>query len=280
MRERFDAADIRHYYDRHSAAFVRYGQGGGSIHRAVWGEGTRTRDEAFHYVDDQIAALVRPFVSSSPETHVVDLGCGVGASLCYLARRLPIRGTGITLSPAQAALGRRALRVRGCRIGSSASKEISATCPPRSRAPRSRTRSSRSCMAPIPGVSSSSAVGSSSPAASSSSAMTYADRTAHPLKPPGRIDEFARGWHINTLLDRETLVGLARECRVRARIHHGPDATSGDQSCARPRARRRRRVAPVAAVRLRALRLRHRRQRAADMPRERVDRIRIHRVQV
>ena len=39
MSERFDAADIRHYYDRHSARFVRYGQGGGSIHRAVWGEG-------------------------------------------------------------------------------------------------------------------------------------------------------------------------------------------------------------------------------------------------
>ena len=37
--------------------------------------------------------------------HVVDLGCGIGASLCYLAQRLPIRGTGITLSPTQAAIG-------------------------------------------------------------------------------------------------------------------------------------------------------------------------------
>ena len=60
---RFDTADIRRYYDRHSASFVRYGQGRGSIHRAVWGPGTQTRDEAFHYVDDQIAALVRRFVS-------------------------------------------------------------------------------------------------------------------------------------------------------------------------------------------------------------------------
>jgi SAM-dependent methyltransferase len=39
--------------------------------------------------------------------HVVDLGCGVGASICYLAERLPIRGTGITLSPVQAQLATR-----------------------------------------------------------------------------------------------------------------------------------------------------------------------------
>ena len=91
---RFDAADIRRYYDRHSAAFVRFGQGRAAIHRAVWGHGTRTREDAFHYVDDQIVALVRPFVSPSRTVHVVDLGCGVGASLRYLAERLPIREPG------------------------------------------------------------------------------------------------------------------------------------------------------------------------------------------
>src|SRR4029453_10850406 len=110
---RFDAADIRRYYDRHSAAFVRLGQGRGSIHRAVWGPGTRTRDDAFHYVDDQIAALARRFISRTPEAHVVDLGCGVGASLCYLAERLPIRGTGITLSRAQATMTRQAVARAG-----------------------------------------------------------------------------------------------------------------------------------------------------------------------
>src|SRR5262245_28486043 len=110
---RFDPADIRRYYDRHSAAFVRFGQGGGAIHRAVWGPRTHTRNEAFHYVDEQIAALVRRYVSSSRDVHVVDLGCGVGASLCYLAERLPIRGTGITLSPVQAAMARQAVARAG-----------------------------------------------------------------------------------------------------------------------------------------------------------------------
>ena len=38
---------------------------------------------------------------SSRPLHVLDLGCGVGASLCYLADLLPITGTGVTLSPEQ-----------------------------------------------------------------------------------------------------------------------------------------------------------------------------------
>lgn len=100
----FATEDIRRYYDRHTAAFLRHGQGGGtgSIHRAVWGPGTTTRLEAFHYVDDLIASLARSRLSDRPSSlHLVDLGCGVGASLCYLATRLPIHGTGITLSPVQ-----------------------------------------------------------------------------------------------------------------------------------------------------------------------------------
>lgn len=113
MTARFDAAQIKRYYDRHTASFVRFGQGGGSIHRAVWGPGTTTREEAFHFVDERIAWLVRRLLPSTPVPHVVDLGCGVGASLRYLAERLPIRGTGITLSAVQAALAREAMAAAG-----------------------------------------------------------------------------------------------------------------------------------------------------------------------
>jgi SAM-dependent methyltransferase len=100
---RFDAADVRHYYDRHTAAFVTLGQGGGlgAIHRAVWGPGVSTREQAFRYVEDHIAALIRRLAPSFGAAHVVDLGCGVGGSLCYLADRLPVRGTGLTLSGVQ-----------------------------------------------------------------------------------------------------------------------------------------------------------------------------------
>ena len=67
-----------------------------------------TRDQAFHYVEDRIADVVRVVAerlssagTAAQPLHVVDLGCGVGASLCYLARRRPITGTGVTLSAVQ-----------------------------------------------------------------------------------------------------------------------------------------------------------------------------------
>lgn len=112
---RFDTSDIRRYYDRHTPAFITFEQGGnaGAIHRAVRGPGTRTRLQAFHYVDDQIAELARSLLSASDAPHLVDLGCGVGAGLCYLAERLPIRGTGITLSRVQARLAAERIRDAG-----------------------------------------------------------------------------------------------------------------------------------------------------------------------
>lgn len=111
---RFDTADIRRYYDRHTPAFIRFGQGGsaGAIHRAVRVPGADTL-QAFHYVDDQIAELTRSLLSTSAAPHLLDLGCGVGASLCYLADRLPIRGAGVTLSPVQARLAAERVREAG-----------------------------------------------------------------------------------------------------------------------------------------------------------------------
>jgi tocopherol O-methyltransferase len=95
---------IRHYYDRNTDRFLRYGQGGafGAIHRAVWGPGVADERAAFHYVDQLIADRLRALAGDAQDAPlVIDLGCGVGASLCYLAQQLPIRGVGVTLSPVQ-----------------------------------------------------------------------------------------------------------------------------------------------------------------------------------
>ena len=112
---RFNTTQVRRYYDRHTHTFVAFGQGGhlGAIHRAVWGPGTANRQQAFLYVEDQIAELIRSLRPTRDAPHVVDLGCGVGASLCYLAERLAIRGTGITLSPVQAQLAEQRIREAG-----------------------------------------------------------------------------------------------------------------------------------------------------------------------
>jgi SAM-dependent methyltransferase len=112
---RFGTDHVRRYYERHTRTFVAFGQGGslGAMHRAVVGPGVNTRADAFRYVEDMIVGLVRRLPLSTSPPHVIDLGCGVGGSLCYLAERLPIVGTGITLSPTQAKLGRARLAAAG-----------------------------------------------------------------------------------------------------------------------------------------------------------------------
>src|SRR5438045_725041 len=66
---------VRRYYDDNSARFERHGQGGASIHRAVWGPGVASRAAAFHHVDELILQSLRG-LGLAPR--VVDLGCRPG----------------------------------------------------------------------------------------------------------------------------------------------------------------------------------------------------------
>lgn len=111
----FDAAAVRRYYDRNTGNFVAHGEGGaaGALHRAVWAPGVEDAAAAFHHVDDRLLALLRDLPAAGRPAHVVDLGCGVGGSLCHLAARRPIRGTGLTLSPVQVRHAARRIRAAG-----------------------------------------------------------------------------------------------------------------------------------------------------------------------
>lgn len=112
---RFDPDLIRRYYERHTRTFVTFGQGGavGAMHRAVVGPGVTTRAEAFRYVEDTIVGVLRSLSPGWTPQSVIDLGCGVGGSLCYIAKQLPVVGTGITLSPTQATLARQRVTAEG-----------------------------------------------------------------------------------------------------------------------------------------------------------------------
>ena len=95
--------EVESYYDRNTQAFASFGQGGGAIHRAVWGDGVRTRAEAFHYVDRVLLREIERLSARALEPlQVLDLGCGVGSSLFYLASQAAFQGTGVTLSGVQA----------------------------------------------------------------------------------------------------------------------------------------------------------------------------------
>jgi SAM-dependent methyltransferase len=98
--------DVSRYYDENTKPFLRRGQGGAErvIHRAVWGEGVGNRHEAFHFVHELIRRELVALQSSSPR--VLDLGCGVGATLRYLLERCEAEGFGITNSERQVEIAR------------------------------------------------------------------------------------------------------------------------------------------------------------------------------
>lgn len=232
---RFSVADVARYYDRSTPAFVALGQGGseGAIRRAVWGPGARARRDAFHYVDDRVAEVVHALAPKVAAPHVVDLGCGVGATLCYLAAKLPaIRGTGITLSPVQAELAARRARETGLadRIAF--------------------LQGDYSCLPAIAAADVAVAIESFVHAPAAADFFTQCARLVKPggalvicddFKRPttdrraaAAIEQFCRGWHINALLDADDLRSLARAAGF---VHEATADLSGYLELHRPRDR-------------------------------------------
>jgi SAM-dependent methyltransferase len=210
MMHSADAEQVRRFYDRHTPAFVSLGQRGsdGAIHRAVWGPGTGSRRQAFRYVEDRIAELIRGLPPSFGASHVVDLGCGVGASLCHLAERLPVRGTGITVSPVQARIAQRRIRAAGL-------------------SDRIRCLEGDYCDLPADIGPADIAYAIESFVHGSNPARFFAQcgRLVRPggllvicddfkrsvdEAAAGTIDRFCRGWQVNTLLERDDVRALAR----------------------------------------------------------------------
>lgn len=102
-----NAAKIAQYYDANTRKFLRFGGAGetGAIHRAIWAPGVNSREEAFLFLNHLIANAIKPLLGAIPsETHLVDLGCGVGGTATFLASKLGIRVTGISISATQIAI--------------------------------------------------------------------------------------------------------------------------------------------------------------------------------
>ncbi|HVH27402.1 MAG TPA: class I SAM-dependent methyltransferase [Vicinamibacterales bacterium] len=210
---RFSIADLRRYYDRNTARFVSLGQGGGvgAIHRAVWGPGVRTRDEAFHYVEDRIGDHVRRLPLEVEKPHVVDLGCGVGASLCYLAAMLPtITATGVTVSLVQARLAQE--RIERARLTARVScvEGDFVDLPPGIRPAHLAYAIEAFVHAPSPEGFFSECRKLIVPGG----LLILCDDFKRPTSSAvaeANIARFARGWHINTLLSSAELQELAEE---------------------------------------------------------------------
>lgn len=212
-RPRFAPIEVRSYYDRHTKAFVTYGQGGnsGAIHRAVWGAGVTTRDDAFHFVEDQIARLVPAHaggVSTAGPAHIVDLGCGVAGSLCYLAKQLPVRGTGVTLSPVQA--DHATARIDAAGLSDRVRCIEGDFCHPPTTIPTADVVFAIESFVhgPDPARFFSACGNLLRPGGVLAICDDFARPTSDPAA-PACIERYRRGWHINSLLSREQLRKVA-----------------------------------------------------------------------
>jgi tocopherol O-methyltransferase len=217
----FDTEQVRRYYDRNTSSFVALGQGGsvGAIHRAVWGPGTTTREQAFHFVEDRVADVVRlvaerstiePAGTVAKPSHVVDLGCGVGASLCYLAKQLPITGTGVTLSPIQVRAARERIESAGLSDRVACIEADFGSLPDGMQAADVAYAIESFVHAPDPARFFTEAARLVRPGG----ALVICDdvrRCGDSRKAERSIDRFRLGWHVNSLLEAGELRSLAGE---------------------------------------------------------------------
>jgi SAM-dependent methyltransferase len=103
---------VRHYYDANTWKFLLSNRDR-AIHRELWGPGVSSRGEAVHHVH----ALVLDQLSPG-DARVLDLGCGVGTTALYLARRRPVEVVGVSISPAQVRWAERFAARSGALAGS------------------------------------------------------------------------------------------------------------------------------------------------------------------
>lgn len=105
---------VADYYDANTRRFLRFGENANiaAIHRCVWTPDATTTAEAVDTVNrlmiDRLSNHVPPAGG-----RILDLGCGVGATVVRLAREIDAHVTGVTISQVQADLGARHFAAEG-----------------------------------------------------------------------------------------------------------------------------------------------------------------------
>jgi cyclopropane fatty-acyl-phospholipid synthase-like methyltransferase len=215
----YSAEAIRDYYDRQTRGFLALGEGGAvdAIHRAVWSPDARSADDAFHFTERRVMDWLGTRPAGRP--HILDLGCGVGGSLRYLAAHADVTGTGLTLSPVQARIGTTRMHASGLEG-------------------RIRCLCGDFNAVPLPDRSADAVIAIESFVHGATPAAFFSE-VARVLRPGGRLflcddfrsgdapasaqsslARFAQGWHLNTLLPPDTVRTFAEAAGLTLRARH------------------------------------------------------------
>ncbi|GAB3978667.1 class I SAM-dependent methyltransferase [Plantactinospora veratri] len=94
---------VANYYDANTRRFLRFGENSSSdaIHRCVWTPDATTTADAADMVNRMVLDRLRGHLPEG-EGRILDVGCGVGATMARLATAMDATVTGVTISPVQA----------------------------------------------------------------------------------------------------------------------------------------------------------------------------------
>lgn len=105
---------VADYYDANTRRFLRFGENAkvAAIHRCVWMPDAATTADAVDTVNRLVLDRLSGGVPTN-EGRILDLGCGVGATMVRLARATDAHVTGVNISPVQADLAARRFEAEG-----------------------------------------------------------------------------------------------------------------------------------------------------------------------
>src|SRR5216684_2445645 len=107
MNRYTDKQRIRDVYDRTSPYYQSLW--GAHIHHGYWISGEETKETAQNQLIEHVARAA----GLGPGCKILDVGCGFGGSSIYLAKKYGAEATGITISPIQVEMARKAAAAEG-----------------------------------------------------------------------------------------------------------------------------------------------------------------------
>jgi len=106
LRRPNDKQKIREHYN--AASPLYYELWGEHLHHGYWIKGYETKEAAQIQLVEHLARAAE--IRSGQ--HILDVGCGFGASSIYLAKHLGVEATGVSISEIQVSLANRAARLQ------------------------------------------------------------------------------------------------------------------------------------------------------------------------